>query len=462
MRHRRKCSEKILFGHRFFFGSVCLLTTSLLSAANPWKIAERFLLLRGCNFLGPRQPDMARDRPLPAFAATDAPRRIAVLRSLVLGDMLCAIPAMRALRLAFPHSEITLIGLPWAKQLVDRFPRYLDRFLEFPGFPTLPETPCDVARLPPFLLEAQRSRFDLVIQMHGSGEIMNPIALLLGGRRTAGFYRAGQHLPDPSRFFPYPEEEHEVRRNLRLIEQLGLPLAGEHLEFPIHDEDVADLKSLSESRGLRAGQYICLHPGARYPSRRWPVERYAALGDALSRRGLQMVITGAASESDLAAAVSSAMRKPHVNLAGRTSLGALAALLSGARLLVSNDTGVSHVAAALRVPSVVIVTGSDPTRWAPLDHVRHRIVRRHVACQPCVHVTCPIDHVCSLGIEPRQVEQAAIAMLDAFSFERDRQSATATNTSECTRSELRRTHRPTPSPLNCSPECAESLVGVPK
>jgi hypothetical protein len=147
------------------------------------------------------------------------------------------------------------------------------------------------------------------------------------------------------------------------------------------------------------------------------VERFARLGDALARRGLEVVITGSASELELAESLSRSLTAPHINLAGATSLGSLAALVQNARLLVCNDTGISHLAAALRVPSVVIVTGSDPDRWAPLDRARHRVVRHSVPCQPCLHVHCPIDHPCATGIEAAAIERVCAEMLQLFKRE---------------------------------------------
>jgi ADP-heptose:LPS heptosyltransferase len=123
-------------------------------------------------------------------------------------------------------------------------------------------------------------------------------------------------------------------------------------------------------------------------------------------------LTGSAHEAQLTAAVARAMRAPAVDLAGRTSLGAMGALLSRARLLVTNDTGISHLAAALRVPSVVVFTASDPARWAPLDARLHRRVAVHpIECRPCGHKLCPVGHPCSLGIEPRQVLAAVEGLL---------------------------------------------------
>lgn len=296
--------------------------------------------------------------------------RIAVLRARVLGDLLCAVPALRSFRRAFPSAEITLVGLPWATEFVERFGAYLDGFLELPGYPGLPEREPEVRALPDFLRDAQAREYDLVVQLHGSGDVTNPLALLLGGGRTAGFYPDRGWCPDSEAFTVYPDRGAEPMRLLRLPEFLGLPVDGPQLEFPVSNEERAEL---AEATG-ELGDYVVVHPGARLPSRRWSPAGFAAVGEAVAERGLRVVLSGTEAEAPVTAEVAGAMRAPALDLAGRTSLGALGALVENARLLVTNDTGVSHIAAALGVPSVVVFTASDPRRWAPLDGALHRSV----------------------------------------------------------------------------------------
>ncbi len=302
-------------------------------------------------------------------------QRIAIVRSLRgLGDTLCAIPALRALRAAFPHAHITLIGLAKARSLVQRFENYIDEFLEFPGYPGIPEVSPSVHQLPAFFAQVHSSPFDLALQMHGSGLITNSFTALLGARVNAGFYLPGHFCPDPYYFLPYPDGEPEIWRHLRLMNFLGIPLQGDELEFPIQEADFLELGKIPEMRYLQQLRYICIHPGASVPERRWSVKQFAEVGDALAARGYQVVLTGTAAEAHLTEVVAQRMQAQAINLAGRTSLGAMAALLIHAKLLVCNDTGVSHLAAALRVPSVVIFSNSQLLRWAPLDRQRHRVL----------------------------------------------------------------------------------------
>ena len=330
-------------------------------------------------------------------------RRIAVFRALVLGDMLCAVPALRAMRRAWPAAEVTLVGLPWAQAWAERCP-HVDRFVAFPGLPGLPERAPDVGAMPGFLAAMQAHRFDLAIQLHGSGTLTNPLVALFGARHTAGFVDGGGCRPTYAR--DWPRAGHEIERLLAMSDRLGAPRQGLALEFPLRPED--DLALAAQWPGVREARDIaCVHVGAQLPSRRWWPERFAAVADRLAAQGATVVFTGTDAERPLVTGAGAAMRHRAVDLAGRTTLWSLGALVRRARVLVCNDTGVSHVAAALGTPSVVVSLGADARRWAPLDHDRHRVLWADVPCRPCAHRDCPVGHTCAAAIQPHHVDAAA-------------------------------------------------------
>jgi ADP-heptose:LPS heptosyltransferase len=314
-----------------------------------------------------------------------APKRICVFRALQLGDMLCAGPALRALRAAHPGARITLVGLPWAASYAQRMHAWIDDFAEFPGWPGLPERDVDEARVPGFLGHIRGCRFDLAVQLHGSGRLTNAIVRRFGAARTVGHRphdAPDDDAPDGD-FWPYPEHLHEIHRNLHLVGKLGAAADDDALAFPLAPEDTRVLVwRLPAAADLEPASYACIHPGARDVARRWPPSRFAAVADALAARGLRIVITGNEAERELATRVASLMHTHALNAACDIPVGALAALLSNARLLVTNDTGVSHLAAALRVPSVVLFIATDPKRWAPLDGTRHVVLRHAGGVSP--------------------------------------------------------------------------------
>jgi len=301
--------------------------------------------------------------------------KIAILRALQLGDLLCMIPAVRAIRKAYPHADITLLGLPGKEDFVERFSHYFNGFLTFPGWPGLPEQEVIPSRVTGFLLHAQQQQYDLVLQMQGSGTYTNDCCFLLDGRITAGLRAAGVWAPNEQLFPLMTESEHEILRLLKIVQALDIPIDGTTLEFPISPDEYAGTETIMDSLQLEPGKYICIHPGARDPRRRWPAANFAAIGDALAASGHTILITGSEEEGALTAAVAEQMQSPAIDLvehAGQTTIGEMAALIQRSQLLLSNDTGVSHIAAALNVPSVIIFSNySDPGRWAPLDQSLH-------------------------------------------------------------------------------------------
>lgn len=299
-------------------------------------------------------------------------KKIVVFRALQLGDMLCIVPAIRALRYAYPKAEILLLGLPWARAFIERFDCYFDGFIHFPGYPGLPEQIFDANTFAEFLPKMQQMKFDLVLQMQGNGSIVNPLVELFGARYTAGFSSTGHYAPDNGLFMPYPDEGHESTRHIQLMQHLGIPTAGDELEFPLTGSDRDELQALRLH--IEPQKYVCIHPGSRGAWRQWPVHYFAALADFCADQGYSVVVTGTKDEREIVESVIGQMRREAIDVAGKTSLGAVGVLIKDAAMLISNCTGVSHIAAAFKTPSIVLSMDGEPQRWGPLDGLTHRTI----------------------------------------------------------------------------------------
>ncbi len=342
---------------------------------------------------------------------TSDPRCIAIFRALQLGDLLQAIPAFRAIRSRFPEAEITLIGLPWAKSFTLRFHHYIDRFVEFAGFPGISEVEVKPWRSALFIEEQRAYQYDLAVQMHGSGRTSNRLILAIGAKMTAGYYE-GRNQEGLTFSAPYPNDQHEIYRNLGLVKLLACHDLDPRLEFPLYDKDHDEATMLLHRISDLDRPWIGLHVGARASSRRWPSHYFAALADELTRQfKAHIILTGSVAEKALVQEVQAQMKTHPLNLAGKTSLGSLAAVISKLDLFVSNDTGPAHIANAIGTPSITIFGPVDHRRWAPLDQLRHPIVRHSVVCSPCGLSDCPIDHRCLRRISPVSVMAVAERLL---------------------------------------------------
>jgi ADP-heptose:LPS heptosyltransferase len=290
-----------------------------------------------------------------------------------LGDLLCAIPAMRALRRAVPDGRLTLIAMPETADRMNRFGDLVDDVVAFPGHPRLPERQPNWSAIPGFYAAMRSHHFDLAVQLHGSGEIVNPIVAAFDPARILAYRPANGDAVGPGTFLEWREAEREADRWLRLLRSAGFAVDGLGLEFPVLDRDRRELAAVTGD--LVGRRYAVIHPGATAPERRWATSAWARLADGLARLGLTVVLTGTTGERALSADIGRRMASPFVDLTGATSLGALAALIDGAALVGCPDTGVSHLAAALGVPSIVVFRSTDPARWAPADARIHRVLR---------------------------------------------------------------------------------------
>lgn len=349
-------------------------------------------------------------------------RKIAVLKATALGDYLAATPALYALRATYPNAEIVYLGRPLHAALVEGRPSPIDRVVIVPVShgvrvePSTPDRPEDPEELNAFFAAMQTEQFDLAIQMHGGGKNSNPFVKRLGAKVNVGMKTPD--APDMDRWMPYVVYQQEFMRLLELMALVGAKPVIAEPQFTVIDRDHDQLRAALPE--LRA-PYVVIHPGASDLRRRWSPERFAELADSLAEMGYQIVLTGVENERALIAEITRLLRHPVVNACERLSLGALAALLRCAALVVSNDTGPVHLADAVKTPNVGIFWCGNYLNWSHFNRSRHRpLVSWITHCPLCgtdmmqidpPRDTCKHDTSFVNGVSVADVQTAALELL---------------------------------------------------
>jgi ADP-heptose:LPS heptosyltransferase len=209
-----------------------------------------------------------------------------------------------------------------------------------------------------------------------------------------------------------PDELHQVERNLRLIEHLGLWVEDRALSISVPKEAREIAAQLLEARGVAPGMpYLLLNPWASAQARTYPTDRFARAAGYLSEEtGWPVVVTGTGKDRESVSGLFEALGERSMDLVGATGLPELAALVEGARLVLTNNTSTMHLLDALRVPGVVLFSGTElEEQWRPRS-ARHRLLRRETWCSPCYTFECPYNLQC-LDIPPEEVAQAGLSLL---------------------------------------------------
>lgn len=232
----------------------------------------------------------------PAAQRVPEVERIAVLRANALGDFIFVLPALTALRAAYPAAEIVLLGAPWHAKLWRDRPGPVDRVLVVPPAPGIrrPEPDEPESGLADFLTRARAERFDLALQVHGGGANSNPVVAGLGARVTAGL--RAEDAPPLDRWLRYVYYQHEVIRYLEVVALVGAVATTVVPTLAVTDADRAEA---AEVLGPADRPRVALHPGATDTRRRWPVEHFAAVARQLHRDGYEVLVTGTPVEQEV-------------------------------------------------------------------------------------------------------------------------------------------------------------------
>jgi heptosyltransferase-2 len=318
-----------------------------------------------------------------------------------LGDACMALPAVRAIKGGRPDLRLTVLGPEKLRDLWESMPE-VDAYIGKAGGESVWRVAARV--------RATGLRYDAAILFTNS--LRSTLELwLAGARRLAGFRGSlrrrllGQVCPEPK---PNRPPEHHALRYGRLAAHAGA-------RFEAHEAMAG-----AAGEGVQGGTgtlRLGLCAGAEYgPAKRWPLERFAAVANEVAREAglaVEWLLVGAPGEREMGERLSGMIEAPHVNLVGTTSLRELIARLRECVLLLTNDTGTMHLAAALGVPTVSIFGSTEPSLTGPTGG-GHRVVRHHVPCSPCFRRECPFGHYdCMTGITVERVSREVLALLEA-------------------------------------------------
>jgi len=310
-----------------------------------------------------------------------APERILVIKLRYVGDVLLATPVLSRLRESFPKAHLAMLVNPVTDDVVRDHP-VLDEVLVLERG--------NLARQWRFVRDLRRRRFDLVIDLT-DGDRSALLSWLSSAPVRLGYNSEGRwrgalytQVVEADRF-----AMHTVRYHSKAMEALGLAGSPPAPFLAVAPEARREADRLLRVAGVDgARQFVCLHPGARWWFKAWPADRYAALADLIQQETpAQALFLGGDQEQSLESRIADGMKTPFRSLIGKTGLRALAAVLERAALMVSNDNGPMHMAAALRVPVVGLFGPSDPAIWGPWGD-GHRTFYKGLDCRACFHPDC--------------------------------------------------------------------------
>lgn len=316
------------------------------------------------------------------------------------GDAVLAIPALKAIRERFPAAEITLLVRPWVAGLFSAAP-YVDKVWS-ENKPTTLKSWVSIMR------DIRGQRFDTALLLPNSFE--SALMMFLGGvRQRIGYATDGRRwmLTDP--VTRASERRHQIHYYLDLAKALSAVTDRPSISIEATSSERQSARELlATERISEKTAFLVLNPGAAYGSaKRWHQERFANVADNLARElDLQVAIIGSGAERPIADQIRAGMKSQTAVLNGKTSLETLIGVLAESSLMITNDSGPMHIAAALGIPTVAIFGPTDEINTGPFGP-RTRVVKHAVECSPCLLRDCPIDHRCMNAVTVDEVCRAA-------------------------------------------------------
>jgi len=311
-------------------------------------------------------------------------KKIAILRANGLGDFIVTLPAIKAIKEAYPTAEISLLGKPWHATFLQAKRTPIDRVIVVPVYPGIREEKGilpDEEEIASFFNQVNKERFDIAIHFQGKGVASNSFIKKLNARITVGHTSAGAAAIDYA--VPYFYYQNEAVRYLELTRLIGANTGTLEPKIRLLDEDREEAQRILRRFEIRE-PFIVLHAGATDIRRRWPLQKFAQLGDLLAQKGYTIVLTGDEDDQGIIHTILQHMVVKATNLCNLLSLGGLGALLAASTLVVSNDTGPLHLARAVGAKTVGIYWAPNLINWGPLTRSNHRpVISWNMQCPKC-------------------------------------------------------------------------------
>lgn len=311
--------------------------------------------------------------------------RILLIQISAIGDVILLAPALRAIRRQFPAARFTMITSAINGQLLKHCP-YLDDLLTF-NVRECAKSPVKFGR---FIQSLRARRFDLAIDFEHWPRLTAFLAYASGAKRRLGFSAQGQY-----RHYGFTDVVEHVRGKHELLSYMEMAklLAGEteerELEIWVGEEDNRWAEQFLPTHGVKnADKLVCIHPdaGRTEPRRRWTIDGYARVADALAEgHGVQILLTGAPSEVTLCQQIARKMHATAMIAAGKTDINQLAALFSRSLFVLCGNCGPMHLAAAVKTPVVAIHGPTNPDQWGPWGK-EHIVIKSDMSCSPCLNL----------------------------------------------------------------------------
>lgn len=310
-------------------------------------------------------------------------QKIAVLRANALGDFIVTLPALKAIRTAYPQAEIVLLGKPWHKEFLTAGRTPVDRVIVVPikkGIRTEENQVENENELELFYSKMREEQFDIVINFQGNGTSANPFIKKMGAKLTAGLTcEKAEKLDFNIDYYYFQSEAIRFLEVARLIGATTPDLEPEIQILTKDEENVGGFMAI-----LKNKRYVILHPVAMDTRRMWPLENYVRLADELKQKKFEVVFTGASQDRQIVDDIIYNMNFTAINACGNFNLGGLAAVLSKAMLMISADTGPLHLARAVNTPTIGFYWAPNLINWGPLTRNLHRpLISWKMECPVC-------------------------------------------------------------------------------